>query len=333
MTGHSSPDLGIHELELMHHYHECVCFSLSGQPSVQRTWQSAIPKEALSHSGLMHGVLALAALHRSCLDRSAHDRYRLAAMRHQNLSIASLRSLIINASAENCNALFVLSTFAVIFVFALPQSPIAPTELDTFKEMITIIELTKGVWAVAEMTRSWLLQGPLRLLLLPGVWEVRLELPEDIGNALNCLLLKNHTLMQSDYRRATYDTAIMMLRQAFEILALNPYDHGVGLLWAASMERQYMDLLKAKEPMALVLLAHFGVVLHASRESWWSGNWGCRLVKAVHDLLNDHWRSLIHWPMISVGLCTDALPVGSCVPSSIFCHRHTDRLQHTARLN
>jgi hypothetical protein len=57
-----------------------------------------------------------------------------------------------------------------------------------------------------------------------------------------------------------------MLRKTFEMLTLNPADHGVGLIWAAVLERQYIDLLKAEEPMALVLLAHFGVALHASRK-------------------------------------------------------------------
>lgn len=297
----------------MHHYQEWVCPTLSGQPPVQQTWQSVIPKEATSHPGLMHGLLALAALHRSRLDHGGLGRYRDPAMRHQNLSLPYLRTLVFNVSADNCNALFALSTFVLVFVFALPQSPISPAEFDAFTEMMTIIELVKGVWAVTEMTRTWLLQGPLRPLLLPEVWDVKGAIPGDTGNALDCLVLKNNTLAQSVSRRATYDTAIKMLRKTFEMLTLNPDDRGVGLFWAAVMERQYIDLLKAQEPMALVLLAHFGVVLHASRENWWSGKWGCQLVKAVHGMLDEHWRSLIRWPLLSVGLCTDGLPADSCV--------------------
>jgi hypothetical protein len=153
----------------MHHYREWVCFTLSGQPPVQQIWQLVIPKEAMSYPGLMHGLLALAALHRSRLNSSDLGRYRNATMRYQNLSLPYLRSLIINISAENCNALFALSTVVVVFAFALPQSPMAPAEFDPFKEMISIIELVKGVWAVTEMAHTWLLQGPLRPALLPGV--------------------------------------------------------------------------------------------------------------------------------------------------------------------
>lgn len=91
------------------------------------------------------------------------------------------------------------------------------------------------------------------------------------------------------------------------MLILNTDDHGVGLFWAAIMERQYIDLLKAKEPMALVLLAHFGVALHVSREYWWSGNWGRQIVKAVYDMLDDHWRCWVQWPLISVGFSTRPL--------------------------
>ena len=311
--GQSSTDLGIHELELMHHYQAMVCSTLSGQPPVQQTWQSVIPKEATSHPGLMHALLALAALHRSHFDSCRSSHYRNAAMRHQNLSLPYLRSLLNNASTENCNALFALSATIVVFVFALPQSQIAPMEFDPFKEMITIIELVKGLSAVAEITRDWILRGPLRPLLLPGRWGVSLAIPEDIGDALNCLLLRNNTLMQSDSKRATYNTAIGMLRKTFEMLTLNPADHGVSLFWAAVIERHYIDLLKAEEPMALVLLAHFGVALHASRKNWWSGNWGCQLVKVVYEMLEDHWRPWIQWPIIRVGLSSVSPLTVPCV--------------------
>jgi hypothetical protein len=301
-VGQSSIDLGIHELELMHHYQAMVCSTLSGQPPVQQTWQSVIPKEATSHPGLMHALLALAALHRSHFDSCRSSHYRNAAMRHQNLSLPYLRSLLNNASTENCNALFALSVTIVIFVSAWPQSQIAPTEFNPFKEMITIIELVKGLSAVAKMTRNWILQGPLRPLMLPGQWGVSLAIPDDIGDALNCLLLRNNTLMQSDSKRVTYNKAIGMLRKTFEMLTLSPADFGMSLFWTAIIERHYIDLLKAEEPMALVLLAHFGVALHASRKNWWSGNWGCQLVKAVYEMLEDHWRPWIQWPVIRVGL-------------------------------
>lgn len=297
----------------MHHYQAMICSTLSGRPPVQQTWQSAVPKEAMSHSGLMHALLAIAALHRSHFDSCRSDHYRSAAMRHQNLSLPYLRSLLNDASAENCNALFAHSTIIVVFAFALLQLPITLADFDPLQEIITIIELVKGISAVTEMTHDWILRGPLRLLLRPGAWEVSLVVQEDIGNALNCLFLRNDTLIQSNSKRTTYNTAIGMLRRTFGMLALNPADHGVGLLWAAIIERHYIDLLKAEEPMALVLLAHFGVVLHASRKDWWSGNWGCQLVKAVYEKLEDHWRPWIQWPIIRVGLRSASPLAAPCV--------------------
>jgi Fungal specific transcription factor domain len=312
----SSTDLGIHELELIHHYQAMICSTLPGQPPVQQTWQSAVPKEAMSHSGLMHALLAIAALHRSHFDRCRSDHYRNVAMRHQSLSLPYLRSLLDNASAENCNALFAHSTIIVVFVSALPQLPVALADFDPFQEIITIIELVKGISAVAGMTRDWILRGPLRSLLLLGAWEASLVIPKDIEDALNCLLLRNDTLIQSNSKQATYNTAIGMLRKTFGMLAMNPADRGMGLLWAGIIDRHYIDLLKAEEPMALVLLAHFGVALHASRKDWWSGNWGYQLVKAVSDKLEDHWRLWIQWPIIRVGIRSVSPLAAPCVLQS-----------------
>src|SRR5271163_4776915 len=196
-----------------------------------------------------------------------------AVSRHQNLSLPYPRTLINNASPNNYNALFALSTSVVVFVFALPQSPIAPTDFDPFQEIVRLIELTKGAFAVVEITREWILQGPLRPLLFPGAWEVRLMIVDEIGDALNHLIFCNDTLVQSESERAAYGTAIKTLRQTFEMLTLNPNDRSLSLLWVALMERRYIDLLRVEEPMALVLLAHFGVALYISRRNWWSGNW------------------------------------------------------------
>ena len=320
-AGHLSSDLGFHELELLHHYQEWVCCTLSGQPLVQQTWQTAILKEATAHSGLMHSLLALAALHRSHLDSNGHSRYTSAAMRYQNLCLPYLRTLINNASPDNYNALFALSTSVVIFVFALPQSPMAPTNFDPFKEVMRLIELTKGAFTVVEITREWILQGPLRPLLFPGAWEVRPMIAYGVDDALNHLIFCNDTLVRSESERATYEIAIKTLRQTFEMLTLNPNDHSLSLLWVALMERRYIDLLGAEEPMALVLLAHFGVALYISRRNWWSGNWGCQIVKAVYNMLDGYWHPRIQWPMVSVGLWNHTSMVDTCVPPSSALHQ------------
>lgn len=262
----------------------------------------------------MHSLLALAALHRSHLDSNGHSRYTSTAMRYQNLSLPYLRSLINNASPKNYNALFALSTSVVVFVCALPQSPIAPTDFDPLKEITRLIELIKGALTVVEMAREWILQGPLRPLLFPGAWEVRLVVADEIGDALNHLIFCNDTLVQSEPERATYGTAIKTLRQTFEMLMLNPNDHSLSLLWVALMERRYIDLLRAEEPMALVLLAHFGVALYVSRRNWWSGNWGCQIVKAVYNMLDGYWRPRIQWPMVSVGLWSHESIADTCLP-------------------
>jgi hypothetical protein len=264
----------------------------------------------------MHSLLALAALHRSHFDNDGHSRYASTAMRYHSLSLPYLRSLINDASPKNYNALFALSTSVVVFVFALPQSPITPTDFDPFKEIMRLIELTKGALTVVEMAYEWILQGPLRPLLFPGAWEVRLVVADEIGNALNRLIFCNDTLVQSESERAIYGTAINTLRQTFEMLMLNPNDYGLSLLWVALIERRYIDLLRAEEPMALVLLAHFGVALYISRRNWWSGNWGCQIVKAVYNMLDGYWRPWIQWPMASVGLWDHTSIADTCLPPS-----------------
>jgi hypothetical protein len=56
-------------------------------------------------------------------------------------------------------------------------------------------------------------------------------------------------------------------------------------------------LLRQREPLALVMLAHYGVLLQYLKHRWCFDEWCVRVSKAVWTILDDQWRPLIHWAM------------------------------------
>jgi hypothetical protein len=60
--------------------------------------------------------------------------------------------------------------------------------------------------------------------------------------------------------------------------------------------------LKDNQPLALVILAHYGVVLNGLRDSWFVQGLGTRVIEVVHLSLSEKWRPLVHWPLEQVGL-------------------------------
>ncbi|KAF7933727.1 uncharacterized protein EAE98_003436 [Botrytis deweyae] len=109
---------------------------------------------------------------------------------------------------------------------------------------------------------------------------------------------------------SAYKNAISTLRDVFMLLNSSEADNGVVLIWPFLLdaEQGFATLLKEMRPLALVILAHYGVALHASRDDWFIGEWGRNLildVKKTLSLAGDEveLQELIAWPleMVSTG--------------------------------
>lgn len=94
----------------MQHYHhallkEPILQARSGADENQ-IWRDALPRIALQTSYLMHGILALSALHIAYSHPGDRNRYLQAFDRHQSVALASFReALVAEEAASNSTAL------------------------------------------------------------------------------------------------------------------------------------------------------------------------------------------------------------------------------------
>lgn len=109
---------------------------------------------------------------------------------------------------------------------------------------------------------------------------------------------------------SAYNNAISTLRGAFIILSSSEADNGIVLIWPylLDVEQDFGTLLKEMRPLALVILAHYGVALHISRDDWFIGELGRKLVLDVNKTLSlagveAELQELMTWPleMVSTG--------------------------------
>ncbi|TGO57467.1 hypothetical protein BCON_0065g00270 [Botryotinia convoluta] len=103
---------------------------------------------------------------------------------------------------------------------------------------------------------------------------------------------------------SAYNNAISTLRDVFILLNSSEADNGVVLIWPFLLdaERGFATLLKEMRPLALVILAHYGVALHASRDDWFIGEWGRNLILDVKKTLSlaadeVELQELMAWPL------------------------------------
>ncbi|KAL0254526.1 hypothetical protein SLS55_010003 [Diplodia seriata] len=81
---------------------------------------------------------------------------------------------------------------------------------------------------------------------------------------------------------STFLPPLTALRTLFRRLAARPRLHTIALRWPAHLPAAFMHTaLARRDPLALVVLAHWARCLAGFRGLWWVSRWGVRVVRAV----------------------------------------------------
>lgn len=78
----------------------------------------------------------------------------------------------------------------------------------------------------------------------------------------------------------------------------------------------FAQLVKRRVPQALIILAHYCVLLDVLDSRWWIHGWASRVLRDVLGSLEVPWRQWIEWPVQSV-LMKDRRPPIPPVPPPV----------------
>ncbi|GKZ22383.1 hypothetical protein AbraCBS73388_008531 [Aspergillus brasiliensis] len=298
----------LRELELMHKFSTETYQSLCNEPTDHHEWQSAIPRKALKHDFLMSGILAVASLHiASTLDPSEALSYIDTALEYHDLAFAPFRHAIDNLTPANCDAVFAHSVITTVIGITLPQLVVARGESQSMTEnIIVVFELLHGVSKIFTISRPWL-QGKL-FTSRRGFWETQLSiLDSEIEAALDRLTALNNDMLATDNAEQHHivKNAIALLRRCF-----CRYNHARDvasiLAWVATVDKEFVHALRCRQPLALLVLMHWGALLHElDGKVWWAKNSGTALVSELLNALRPcdvRWEGALQWPKRKIGL-------------------------------
>lgn len=300
--GSSSGASAVDDLELMHHFSTETYRSLCISDSEIVTWQTLVPRLALKHRYLMHGILALASLHiASQLDTAEAVVYVDTGLLYYQMSLEPFRQAIAQLTPDNCDAVFAESV--VLSAINLALSPLTATRhtaSSMIEYVITAFELLQGVKKILTVGHSWI---GLKLFSEGIFWTDRSsQLDEDTASALNELALINEiSKADSGVVTSQYTTnadAINHLRYCFMKFACSA-DPAPILSWLAAVDTKFVHALQERSPFSLVILAHWGVLLcELHNRRWWARNTGRALLSELSDLLGKsypEWKSSLNW--------------------------------------
>ena len=293
-------------LELLHHYTSATCLIIS-RSRRSDIWQEAVPRMALKHSFLMDGILSLSALHLSRVQPNRTEKLTVLALAHQQRAFPSFQKHMLQGfSNDTCHAVFSFSGLVIPFILASESSPKTSTSRipsledgspHWFHAMRGLMVLLRDHW-------STLSQGPYAPLLVETSVPVCFaDNPNDSHLADIQQLISSSDKFSDPQEAVACQKALDQLRRGLSL----PYAHKGGrhtwgfkaafVSWPGLVPPEYVRLLHDRHPIALIILAHYGVLIKKIEMIWYLKGLGQSLLSSIHEFLSEKWRPWLVWPM------------------------------------
>ncbi|RDW74637.1 Zn(II)2Cys6 transcription factor domain-containing protein [Aspergillus mulundensis] len=288
--------LPLQELELLHGWHTTTAASLASAEPLQGILRTVIPQEGLSHPFLLHGILAISALHRAQAVPASDDRrqkYIDTAMAHHRSSLVMCGQVLDNITRANCHALFGFSCLVPVFVVGAHRKTRSPTPVQDITDVVESFKLIRGSASVVDRARPWIEEGPLHPLLRVGRYHQELTgAAKQQAAALAFRIQSIMGTMPEILLESCVRTSLGSLLHMLQIW-LETGDERAVMAWPVQTDSLYFDLLLQQDRAAVIVLGLFGHVLSIIPRYWWFEGWAMYLVELCGDCLSPTDRAML----------------------------------------
>ncbi|KAH8660799.1 hypothetical protein BGZ60DRAFT_456111 [Tricladium varicosporioides] len=304
------------ENELLQYFISHTSLTIGSDVSTTALWQTQIPKLAHQHPFLMHGLLACASLNLAHANPSSSKQHIIHAMCHQNQAMPLFRHAINNQNESNCHAILAFAHLLVVnsFAFEKQDDQLFLTSNDVNTEEDILPSWLHFIRAGCSMLCDYwdsVENGPVKALA--EHWDVPVDIPKyDTPTPLLAHFLSiippptSPTIKPwSTHEIHTYTQTAHLLDRAFASLRTlreNFTMWDILRIWPVEVSREFLQMVSAKHPGALVLLAHYCVMLVKMERLWWFEGRSSRLLGNVLGELDNIWWPAVTWPVEEIGL-------------------------------
>ncbi|KAL8720539.1 MAG: hypothetical protein Q9225_002609 [Loekoesia sp. 1 TL-2023] len=260
-------------------------------------WKTIAVRYGLSHPFLLHGILALTALHMATCRPERRDFYMTRATELQNDALKRFRD-VQKTDDSNCIPVFLFSSLLGVHLLA-DRSRTQGLDFNEYLDhVLGCIGLLRSVMKLVlrEWTPFFKESDISPLIRSPNPQPPYDNIPSEC-HGLNDLIQESDLGPSSI---ATYNAAIDRLFWLFALAEVPSVNHNTArwaIGWPVLIPDEYIMLLNQRRPEALIILAYYGVVLHFYREAWTIGDTGASLIRAVNAQVGSFWERWLAWPL------------------------------------
>lgn len=257
---------------------------------------------------LMYEMLALSAQHLSLIVPAREDYYKNQAMRLQNRSITLFNAAIAREkiTSDNCIPFFVFSSALGAHHFCNVIRN-AEGEFGTFvSSLVNSINLYHGLRAVVGSQWHILSDDSALKPVLQAGKEALMGFLEDDNYQAKETESKRLTQILEDPLDPLDSASVEANQHAINIFdcLLNYHrenradENNIrGIFgWPTLVKKEFKDQLTRLSPKALIILAHYAVLLHHQRQLWLLGDGGGILIRSISQNIDVYWLHWLQWP-------------------------------------
>ncbi|OLN86959.1 Sterol uptake control protein 2-like protein 7, partial [Colletotrichum chlorophyti] len=299
----STYELNLVDLELIHNFTTSVYTTLSTDSLVRQMWRVTVVRMAVKCEYVMRALLSVSALHLAHQRPERKESLVSKALLYHRLASREAMGLMSALDENNAENLFCFSLLTIFFALASGRY---------LKESVVVWEsafpdwtfLLSGASSLIKYMTSRNYEGQLVPLLTHA--KERFFAARDDSRAQPEVLQDLRTLVNGSKVDAellrVYNLAIDELLHPIS-LALHDGGRGMDIIdvfiWKYFVTDEFLPLLKTPgaNQEAIVIYAHFCIVLKRLENQWWLQGWAKHLISQAWELLDDSHKSWIKWPM------------------------------------
>ncbi|KAL4941961.1 hypothetical protein BDV06DRAFT_193256 [Aspergillus oleicola] len=325
-TGAQNPNPGegisLPDLHLFHHFTTSTYHTLADETvGPHNVWQIHVPQWGLSFYSIMHLLLTLSALHLGFLNPAKRETYTRQADQHFTFGVRSVTSVLAldTLDTDNCQYIYIA---AVMICFAYFARGPRVGEFLVFNangksEWLVLLHGVRSILAekqaeiftgVLDPTagRGRQDQGQVQQLPAPAGLSDEFARHFQQLDEVQAMI----SALPSETDKAYYMDSVNDLIGSFKgaYQEMEARNHSTSLMqhtmgWTFRQTGEMIDKLEGRDPIALVILAHWAILLYFMRDIWFMQGWDRHIVRGIRACLPEAFYAWIEWPEEVVG-CT-----------------------------
>ncbi|GFF38370.1 conserved hypothetical protein [Aspergillus lentulus] len=203
---------------------------------------------------------------------------------------------------SDCNAAFSLSLILILFSFAAPLLVVGDSGMDAIYELYQVCVFVKKM-----MNFSVGIYGTVKRGVLAPLVHIDDSVSELSGSPLTAIACLSDLNSRAYDRNPSHE--FQMYQESIDRLVDplgklgDPGSHRLSgvFMWVFHVPDRFFQLVQKRDAFALIILAHFCVLLHDLRNHWWMSSWGYKVIVAIYRTLDADLRYSLSWPLLQIG--------------------------------